>query len=106
MLLRRDIDQDGDGHVSLKEFLLATRLRMKARALEGHSDDPAVMALENAWSELLFCTMENPTWKENVPQMFDTYDLDHSGEDIDFDEFSTGIRVIGINLILKTSKSY
>ena len=97
MLFRRDIDQDGDGHVSLKEFLLATRLRMKAQALEGHSDDPAVMALENAWSKLLCYTMENPAWKENVSQMFDTYDLDQSG-DIDFDEFSTGIRVIGLDL--------
>ena len=98
---RRDIDQDGDGYVSLKEFLLAIRLRMKAQIAVG-SDDPLAVATESAWTKLIAIIDNDPSdWKHRVQRMFEAVDNSGTGA-IDMMDLNTGL--VAMDLLLSTEE--
>ena len=79
LIAQVDLDQDGSGDISLEEFLIACRVRLRA-AEAFASSDPAVAAAENAWAKILFLhSQKEGSWLDCAGAIFADFDADGAG---------------------------
>jgi len=92
---RNDMDADGNGGISLDEFLMAVRTRLKGLPANAAVNTDAVNA---AWEAVLSNASNDPAqWIKDVENMFVAFDADGSGE-IDVGELANGLASLGVSL--------
>jgi calmodulin len=97
LAFRDDMDVGKNGAVSLDEFLMAVKVRMKLQATIDASD-PNVAKTDAAWTAVLKGAEKNPgAWAERVGNMFSKFDADGSGT-IDIKELGSGLASLGVVL--------
>ena len=86
-----DIDANGDGRVSLQEFMDAVEIR-KPRSGKG-----AGSSKEGAWRSILRAVEKDESWERSVATLFKAFDKDGSGS-IDVAELASGLVSLGVSL--------
>jgi Ca2+-binding EF-hand superfamily protein len=86
-----DIDANGDGRVSLQEFMDAVEVR-KPRSGKG-----AASSKEGAWRSILRAVEKDESWERSVSTLFKAFDKDGSGS-IDVAELASGLVSLGVSL--------
>jgi Ca2+-binding EF-hand superfamily protein len=93
---KNDIDKDDSDGISLDEFLMAVRVRVKAYSDSANSENNK--AVEEAWTKVLGGADSDPSgWAKRVEDLFTKFDLDEDGE-IDVSELAAGLDSIGAYL--------
>lgn len=97
LAFRNDVDTDGNGGISLDEFLMAVKVHSKLQAASD-ARDPAYAQTEAVWAAVLAGAGSNPArWTEQVEAMFAAFDADGSGA-IDTSELASGLASLGVRL--------
>ena len=98
---RDDLDENGDGTVSLDEFKVALFVRLRSTYAEASSFDSDTVArsVEFAWNVVLDAAARSDPveWRRMCEQMFVSFDTDHNGL-LDADELAAGLASMGCHL--------
>jgi Ca2+-binding EF-hand superfamily protein len=86
-----DIDENGDGRVSIQEFMDAVEKR-KPRSGKG-----AGSSKEGAWRSILQAVEKDESWERSLATLFKAFDKDGSGS-IDVAELASGLVSLGVSL--------
>lgn len=104
LAFRGDLDFDGDGAISLDEFLMAARIHIRsADAQAGFSGEKKV--IDDAWEKILTGATSVKQWARKVEQFFLKADRDGNGK-IDAQELSSALAATGVHMNPKEIEAF
>lgn len=97
LAFRNDMDTDGNGGISLDEFLMAVKVHTKLQAARD-ATDPNVAKTDAAWASVLQgADADSAGWTAQIEALFVNFDADESGA-IDAGELASGLASLGVLL--------